>query len=245
MSDIFPILILNARPAAGKSEIIDYLHSLSDRERAARFHLGAIEEINDFPMLWTWFEEDAILEEMGQTRLHTDADGFFLFDWLWNVLIRRICLEYSKKSRDRADLHDNTTVVMEFSRGAEHGGYRSAYDSMDEEVLATASVLYVDVSYEESVRKNLRRFNPDKPDSILEHGLPADKMERLYKTIDWESFAQGDADYLRIKETSVPYVVMDNADDVTTRGGEELGARLETVLEVLWELYSRRLTKNR
>ena len=87
MSDIFPILILNARPAAGKSEIIDYLHSLSDRERAARFHLGAIEEIDDFPMLWTWFEEDAILEEMGQIRLHTDADGYFLFDGLWNAPI--------------------------------------------------------------------------------------------------------------------------------------------------------------
>ena len=74
---VFDIIFLVARRAAGKSEIIDYLKRTEVDERLRRFHIGAFSEIDDFPMLWTWFEEDAILARMGKPRLHTDADGYF------------------------------------------------------------------------------------------------------------------------------------------------------------------------
>jgi hypothetical protein len=61
----FDILVLNARPAAGKSEVIDYLKRCSVEERQKRFMIAEFEEIDDFPMLWTWFEEDDILQKMG------------------------------------------------------------------------------------------------------------------------------------------------------------------------------------
>ncbi|MBT3273134.1 MAG: hypothetical protein HN368_08280 [Spirochaetales bacterium] len=237
--DILPVLILNARPAAGKSEIIDYLHSVSDQVRKDRFHLGKIDEIDDFPMLWTWFEEDAILTEMGQPRLHTDKDGFFLFTDLWNLLIRRICQEYGKKLRDRPDLHTDTTVIIEFSRGAEHGGYEDAFSHMTGEILKKAAALYVDVTYEESKRKNTRRFNPEKPDSVLEHGLPADKMEILYKDIDWKDFSSKSPEFLQIDNNAVPYAVLDNSDDITTIGGDRLGERLEIAMNTIWNLSGR------
>ena len=62
MSDRFEIIILLGRPAAGKSEVIDFLKKTPVEERLRRFHIGRFEEIDDFPMLWTWFEEDAFLE---------------------------------------------------------------------------------------------------------------------------------------------------------------------------------------
>ena len=40
---IFDIIILNGRPAAGKSEVIDYLKSISVEERIKRFHIGEFE----------------------------------------------------------------------------------------------------------------------------------------------------------------------------------------------------------
>jgi hypothetical protein len=46
----FDILLLIARPAAGKSEIIDYLKNLPQDERRRRFHIGEFDEIDDFPM---------------------------------------------------------------------------------------------------------------------------------------------------------------------------------------------------
>jgi len=61
----FDVLLLLARPAAGKSEIIHYLENTPAMARKKRFHIGRLVEIDDFPMLWTWFEEDDLLEKWG------------------------------------------------------------------------------------------------------------------------------------------------------------------------------------
>ena len=236
----FDVLILIARPAAGKSEVIDYLKRTPLEERLRRFHIGKIEEIDDFPMLWTWFEEDALLERMGYPRLHTDKDGYFLHNHFWNLLIERIGLEYQKKRRDVPALDVEYTTLVEFSRGKEHGGYQSAFQHLLPEMVERAAVLYLDVSWEESLRKNRKRFNPDKPDSILEHALPDDKLERLYREVDWDEVSGGDPAYLTVRGYQVPYVVFDNSDDVTTERGEALGKRLEMVTQVLWERYKKR-----
>jgi hypothetical protein len=230
----FDILLLIARPAAGKSEIIAYLKNTPITDRLQRFHIGKFEEIDDFPMLWTWFEEDALLERMGQPRLHTDAEGYFLVNHLWDLLIERIGLEYQKKIRDVPGFAAEYTAIVEFSRGSEHGGYASAFTHLPKAMVERMAVLYIDVSWEESLRKNRKRFNPDKPDSILEHGLPDAKLEKLYREVDWAQVSAGDPDYLAIQGCRVPYVVFDNADDVTSARGEALGQRLESTLQELW-----------
>ncbi len=239
-NNFLPILILNARPGAGKSEIIDYLQHLPPEERRGDYHVGELDIIDDFPMLWTWFEEDAILERMGYPRLHTDADGYFKTPYLWHLLIERISLEYQKRLRDFPNYHHRYTTVIEFSRGTEHGGYTAAYQHLSDLILSRATAFYVKVSYEESLRKNRARFNPDRPDSILEHGLSDEKLERLYRQDDWERFSAGDPAYLSIKEHTVPYVVFENEDDVTTARGPALGERLEETLALLWERYRAR-----
>ena len=234
----FDILFLIARPAAGKSEIIHYLKQISEPERRTRYHIGAFDELDDFPMLWTWFEEDAILEHMGKPRLHTTADGDFKWPYLWHLLIERLALEYKKRIRDNPDYHATRTMIIEFARGREHGGFTAAFQHIPASMLARSAILYIDVSWEESLRKNRRRFNPDRPDSILEHGLPDKKLERLYKESDWEAFSVADPHYITIKGVRTPYVVFENEDDVTTAGGAQLGARLQETLERLWRLYS-------
>ncbi len=243
MSDpkIFKLVLLLARPAAGKSEVIDYLKNTPLPERIARFHIGKIAELDDFPMLWTWFEEDGLLEKMGQPRLHTDAQANFLHIHLWDVLIERLCLEYSKLTRNlSANGQDQTTTIMEFSRGSEHGGFQRAFEHLSEKVQEDAGILYIQVSWEESLRKNRRRFNPDRPDSVLEHGLPDEKLARLYRETDWPQVSQGNPDYISILDRQIPYAVMENEDDVTTPRGSELGNRLETCLSHLWDRYTTR-----
>ena len=234
---IFEILVLIARPAAGKSEVIDYLKNTPLPQREERFHVGKLVEIDDFPMLWTWFEEDALLERMGYPRLHTDADGYFIGEHLWHLLIERICVEYQKRQRDIPGLAQDYTTLIEFSRGSEHGGYRSAFTHLSQQVVERMAVLYLDVSWEESLRKNRKRFNPDRPDSILEHGLPDEKLERLYRETDWQAVSAADPAYLEIQGKQVPYAVFDNSDDVTTGRGDALGERLQQVTTALWQRY--------
>lgn len=235
-TDHFDVLFLIARPAAGKSEVIDYLKQIPLEERLRRFHVGRLVEIDDFPMLWTWFEEDQLLELMGKPRLHTTQDGYFKDDYLWDLLIRRIDLEYHKQQRDAALQMDVTTLV-EFSRGKAHGGYRSAFNHLSPEILHAGAVLYINVSFEESLRKNRRRYNPSRPDSILEHGLSDEKMEQLYKDVDWEEMSMGRWNSMTVQGIQVPYAVFENEDDVTTSRGEALGARLEETLNRLWQDY--------
>ena len=95
---IFEIIILNGRPAAGKSEVIDYLKKIPIEERIERFHIGEFIEIDDFPVLWEQFEDDDIMEEMGLPRLISNKEfeykgktypGYvFKEKWYWNFLIK-------------------------------------------------------------------------------------------------------------------------------------------------------------
>jgi hypothetical protein len=231
----FAVLILIARPAAGKSEIIDYLQKTDLETRRARFHVGEPDVIDDFPMLWTWFEEDDILSRMGKPRLHSDEEGY-LHPYLWHVLIERLSLEYGKRLRDRPDYHDHFTTLIEFSRGMGQGGYRETFSHLSDDVLRRAAIVYVNVSFAESSRKNRLRFDPDRPDNILEHAVPDHKLERLYREDDWEEFTAADPEFLTFKGIRVPYAVFENEDDVTTARGEALGKRLEEVLGRLWTL---------
>lgn len=229
----FKTLLLIARPAAGKSEIIHYLKNTPVKERNGRFHIGNFEEIDDFPMLWTWYEEDDLLSKMGHPQLHTTPDGYFKYPYLWDLLIERISLDYQKKMRD----FSGDTVILEFSRGSEHGGFQSAFNHLSEEILKDLTILYIDVPWEESLRKNRKRYNPERPDSILEHGLSDEKLEKLYRETDWDELICNQPEYLSIKGFRVPYVVFDNFDDVTTGQGAALGERLESNLDLLWLRY--------
>lgn len=238
--ELFDVLLLLARPAAGKSEIIHYLKNTPLEERMRRFHIGHMVEVDDFPMLWTWFEEDDLLSQMGHPRLHTTPDGYFLGEHLWHLLIRRISQQVHKHLRDADPAHPST-VLVEFARGKEHGGFAGAFQHLSPELSRRAAILYVNVSYAESLRKNRRRFNPARPDSILEHGLPDEKLERLYKESDWAELSRSASrGSILIQGTQVPFVVFENEDDVTTPGGEPLGARLQNCLDSLWQLFNQR-----
>lgn len=239
----FDVVILNGRPAAGKSEIIDYLKRAPVPERLTRFHIGEFEEIDDFPYLWERFQDDDILEKMGKPRMFSETSymfngkryqGYtFKEKYIWSFFIRKLDLAYSIKMRDDKNFFDHKTMLVEFSRGSEHGGFTEAYQHLSDELLSRACVIYIKVSFEESLRKNRRRFNPNKPDSILEHALEDSKLELLYKGSDWEQFSSADPNFLTVRGIKIPYAVFDNEPEKTDKP-EILGTHLEEVTSRLW-----------
>ena len=232
---LFRTLILIARPAAGKSEIIHFLSQMSEREREEKYLMGKLEMIDDFPFLWRWLEEDDLLKKMGKPSLYTNEDGIFQHTYLWDLLIKLIDLEYAKFKRDKYNL-DEYTVLIEFSRGKEHGGYAHALPLLSDEILESAAILYVDVPWEESLRKNRERFNPYKPDSILEHSLPDDRLKRLYYECDFKEIAPHPSGFLNVRGFEIPYAIFNNQKDLTTHPGQEFFSELNRCLEKLRDL---------
>src|SRR5438477_4644222 len=84
MRDTFENVILIGRPAAGKSETIDYLKRASDEERRRRFHILPFEELDDFLYVWETFEVDDLLSKHGKERLLTTRDYYFKDPFVWN-----------------------------------------------------------------------------------------------------------------------------------------------------------------
>jgi hypothetical protein len=233
-TNTFPIILLIGRPAAGKSEVIDYLKKLPLTERQQKFHISNFTEIDDFPFIWDWFEEDEILSKHGKERLHTDKDYYFKDDFLWNVCIEKINLAFQKKIQSEPNFLQDNTVIIEFARGGENG-FAEAFSHLSEEIIKQAAIVYIKVSYEESCRKNRRRARKGEEGSILHHSLPDDKMEYYYKVNDWDKIAPTDSGTIKIKGTDVPYSILPNEPEVTD-APEKLGPALEKTFATLWKI---------
>lgn len=232
MSNNFPILIITGRPAAGKSEVIDFLKKADPAERLQRFHIANFEELDDFVYVWETFEIDDILTKHGKPRIWTDEKYWFKEHFIWNLYIERINLEYRKKIARDAQYHDKMTTLVEFARGGENGIYE-ALSYLHEDILKKAALIYIKVPYEESVRKNRRRARPGQEHSILHHSLPDEKMEFYYKINDWDKLEAKDPDYIEVKGFKVPYAVFENMPEKTD-DPVKIAPELERVTKKLW-----------
>lgn len=228
-----PVVIITGRPAAGKSEVIDYLKKTPVDERVRRFHIGEFEELDDFVYVWETFETDDILARNGKPRIWTDEKYYFTDPFVWNLYIERLSLEYRKKLARDPHYHEKKTTLVEFARGGKDG-IAEALRFLYPDLLRRASLVYIKVSYEESVRKNRRRARKGQEDSILYHSLPDEKMEFYYKVNDWEKLAAENPDFIDVKGVNVPYAVFENEPEKTL-DPNKIGEELERVMGKLWK----------
>lgn len=90
------------------------------------------------------------------------------------------------------------------------------------------------------MKRNTFPVNPERPDSILEHVVPADKLQHLYQECDWEEITAANKEFVAIQGMQVPYANFENENEVTSIGGDALDQRLEETLARLWQLYHTR-----
>jgi hypothetical protein len=234
---IFEHLLILGRPAGGKSEFIDYMQQQPDVHRAARYHLGRLHIADDFPILWDYFLDDDVLERHGRPRLYSyivDPGGYTTTDSIiWDLLIDRLNRSVRRDYLDRPALYRDHTVLIEFSRGTEQG-YRGALATLDPAILARGAILYIAVSFEESWRRNVARYDQKRRAGILTHMVPREGMERIYGRDDWFDLAPAPAGYLQVGAVCVPYVTMDNEQESTDPA--VLDERYGAALEDLWGL---------
>lgn len=234
MNPNFPILIITGRPAAGKSEVIDFLKKADTKERLSKYHIADFEELDDFVYVWETFEIDDMLTKHGKPRIWTDEKYWFKDEFIWDLYIERINLEYRKKLARNPKYHDGKTTLIEFARGGENG-IAGALSYLHEDILKNAALMYIMVSYEESVRKNRRRARKGQEDSILYHSLPDEKMEFYYKTNDWEKIAARNPNYIDVKGFKIPYGIFENEPEKTL-DLLLIGKELERATQKIWKL---------
>jgi hypothetical protein len=240
MPKTFDHLLLLGRPAAGKSEFIDFMKNTPDEERAKVFHIGRFEELDDFVWLWDKFCEDDLWEEAGYERLYSnivDGTNYGIkptMGKLFDMMFARFNHEVASHYINRPEFYKDGTLIIEFSRGGENG-YANALSRLSDTILARAAILYVQVSFEESWRRNIARYEEKLKHSVLAHMTPRDVMEHYYKVDDWTNLTKEKRDgKLTVRNISVPFVTMNNEPELKERG--PLAKRYGPALKKLMEL---------
>lgn len=256
MANHIPIVILNALPASGKSEVITFLESLSDAERQRDYHLGEFAAIDDFPDLHTMQIMDDARQKLGMPRVHFEpqaSGGNLVDDRVWLILIELLNTHFRTALAKKPGLLDTHTLLVEFARGdrAEQPlplpyGYEACYARLDPELLKRAGILQVKVSPKESRRRNIRRADPNDPGSILKHGVPETQMNRWYGRDDLTQLIEkGPAGYVTVGAHKVPVGVFDNEEEKTAfvhnprpwanADADKLGNGLKQALNAIWK----------
>ncbi|MCR4391242.1 MAG: hypothetical protein NUV94_00330 [Candidatus Acetothermia bacterium] len=233
--DVIPYLFLLGRPASGKSELIQFLTSLPPDERAVAYHLGRLRVLDDFPILWQKFVEDDLWEEVGKGRLVSRRCGenyAVADDHAWPFLILSLNQEISRRPPAPGE-----TALVEFSRGGTRG-YRDALARLAPEVLASGAILYLQVSFEESWRRNVARYDRARRDGLLTHSVPREEMERTYRSDDWTELAPTPRGHVEAQGIRVPYVTVVNEPEPKTP--DDFARRFHPALEDLHRLWQRR-----
>jgi len=217
----FKHLLVLGRPACGKSEFLDFLRQMDPDRRAELFHIGELAEVDDFPWIWEKFVDDDIWEEIGEGRVFSEnympgnpgmkpgAERLYRFCMAkFNHVIRGQYLS-------RPELYRDHTLLIEFSRGGRNG-FRDALDALAPEVLDGAAIFHIQVSREESWRRNVARYQEKLKHSILAHMVPQQTFDLYYDVSDWAELTAGDpAGRLRVHGLEVPFVTIDNETEST------------------------------
>lgn len=196
-----------------------------------RHHPGA----DGFPILWEKFIEDDIWEDVGKGRLisaRAEENYYVTCDFTWPFLIEKL-----NQRIEREPVLPGRTLLVEFSRGGE-GAYRKALARLSRRALERGAILYLDVSFEESWRRNQARYDRDRRGGILTHAVPWEEMERTYRTDDWRELAPEPAGYLEVQGARVPYVTVANEPEPLTP--DDFADRYRPAFEELYRLWKKR-----
>jgi hypothetical protein len=237
--DTFDHLFILGRPASGKSEFLDFMTKLPAAERADRFNVGDMTVQDDFVWLWEKFEEDDLWEKIKGERLHSKraGEGYILDSAdLFDFLMEKFNFEITKKYLGDVDFYDEGTLLIEFSRGGERP-YAPSLGRLSPEIYERAAILYIDVTGEESTRRNEARYQEKLKHSVLAHKCPDEDMERFYRNDDWQEITEGRRDGLiTLSGVKVPFVTMGNEPE--SKEPKVLGKRYGDALRLLWSLTS-------
>jgi hypothetical protein len=186
---------------------------VSDQDRAAHFGIGRFEEVDDFPWLWEACLDDDRRESRGETRNVSERtpEGYNITRPKFRgSLVDRFNTAIAGKYLSNPAFYDGGTLLIEFARG-ESDGFRESLERFHPDILKPAAILYINVSFEESYRRNSARYKKGQEESILFHKVPDRDMFGFFRHNDWDQLTGGRPDgRIDLAGVSVPFVSMAN-----------------------------------
>lgn len=236
-NNTFNHLLLLGRPASGKSEFIDYMKHCDVGFRRDKHFIGNLAFVDDFVWLWKTFEDDDIWEKVTGKRLFTRKveEGYNILDAnLYDFMIEKFNRVIQKEYLTNDKFYEDSTLIVEFSRGGEKS-YTPALNNFDKEILSKTAILYVQVSGDESKRRNEARYQEKMKDSILAHKVPDYDMKRIYSDDDWNILTEGrGSGFINLNGIKVPFVTMNNEPE--SKDPKVLAERYGEALASLYEI---------
>jgi hypothetical protein len=232
--------MLLGRGGCGKSEFIDFLKNIPEKERLQKFKIGSFTEMDDFPWLYELLKDEDIWEELGRPRALAERRGHVYITKDYDLY--KFCtlkFNYEIKTKITPDFYKTSTLIMEFARGRDDG-FKTAFELLDKEILDKSVIFFLDNTFEESMRRNTyRSHDNDLRQTILHHKVPIEVMEYYYKTNDWHTLTGNKPlGFIEVKGTKIPFVTVWNMPE--THDLKELEIRYKEPLIKLWELNSQR-----
>ncbi len=227
----FDHLFVLGRPAGGKSEFIDFMKKAEDDDRARTYGIGRFDEVDDFPWLWDACLADDDREARGVAREVSERtpEGYNITKaGFRGSLVDRFNDVIRSRYLARPEFYDGGTLLIEFARGI-GDGFLESLDRFDTAILERAAILYINVSFEESYRRNNARYRKGQEESILFHKVPDRDMYGFFRDNDWARITGGATEgHLALRGVQVPFVSMLNEPESTDPG--VLGPRYAAAL---------------
>ena len=77
-NNVFKVVLLQALPASGKSEVRNFMANIEPERLKKEFHIGENLQLDDFPYVHMMRRIDNELEAMGQARLFYPGEEPFI-----------------------------------------------------------------------------------------------------------------------------------------------------------------------
>jgi hypothetical protein len=236
----FHNLFVFGRPAGGKSEFIEFFKTCEPGKRRAKFKIAPFSIIDDYLSLREISENEEILEASNLPRkvTETTSDGIVVKDsTFFHFASEKINRIFDRDYGKKPDYYNNNTLLLEFSRGDGDSGYKRSLSGIKKEILKDAAIIYIDVSYEEALRRNEARYQEKLKHSVLAHKVPEKAMEKYYKNDDWKTLTLGKTNgFVEINGVKIPFVTMNNEPE--SKDPEILENRYETALKRVFDLWT-------
>lgn len=137
-NNVFKVVLLQALPASGKSEVRNFMANVEPQRLQDEFHIGENLQLDDFPYVHMMRRIDNELEAMGEARIFYPGEAPFIDGRDWGTLCNLLNEDYHDLMNRNVIKTDSAAQLLfdRIDRAAESAGILSRMGLLDTGVRA-------------------------------------------------------------------------------------------------------------